>query len=259
MSAASPNQRSTCSAHWRPSLIAQTIERLAAAGVAGGEDAVHRRRVGRRLPRCRAHRARRRAARAASCSGWRNPIASRTSSAGRDSSVPGSGANGGAPSFCAQWICSTAPFEPERCVVEIAKSRSPPSFSAYEVRSFIGHCGHGVRSSGPLHGRLAEHLDLGHRRRVLAVGVGDAVGARVAAADHDHVLAGRGDRPLGGGGASSPAVPTSAAIDAGAVVEVVHREVDAVELAARDRQVARHARAGRDDDRVVGRREARRR
>ena len=30
----------------------------------------------------------------------------------------------------------------------IAKSRAPPSFSAYEVRSFIGQRGHGVRSSG---------------------------------------------------------------------------------------------------------------
>ena len=47
-------------------------------------------------------------------------------------------------------------------------------------------------------------------------------------------------------------MPTSAAIDAGAVVEIVHREVDAVELAARHRQVAGNARAGRDHDRVVG-------
>ena len=144
---------------------------------------------------------------------------------------PGSGANGGAPSFCAQWMCSTAPFEPERCVVEIAKSRSPPSFSAYEVRSFIGHCGHGVRSSGRLARRLAEELDLGHRGRVLAVRVGDAVGSRIAAADHDHVLACRGDRPLGrrrelAGGADLGGDRP------GAVVEIVHREVDAVELAA---------------------------
>ena len=44
----------------------------------------------RREPRhCRARRARRRAARAAAAPGWRNPIARRTSSAGRDSSVPG--------------------------------------------------------------------------------------------------------------------------------------------------------------------------
>ena len=62
-----------------------------------------------------------------------------------------------------------------------------------------------------------------------------------------------------GSGAGSPA---DAAV---ALVEVLHREVDAVELAARHRQVARNARAGRDDDRVellaqlVARRRRRRR
>ena len=44
-----------------------------------------------------------------------------------------------------------------------------------------------------------------------------------------------------------------------AVVEVVHREVDAVELAAGHRQVARRARAGRQHDRVETTRAARRR
>ena len=44
-----------------------------------------------------------------------------------------------------------------------------------------------------MRGRLADQLDLRHRRRALAVGVRDAVGAGVAAADHDHVLAGGGD------------------------------------------------------------------
>ncbi len=33
-------------------------------------------------------------------------------------------------------------------MVEIAKSRSPPSFSAYGLRSFIGQRGQGVTSSG---------------------------------------------------------------------------------------------------------------
>ena len=41
---------------------------------------------------------------------------------------------------------------PVRRVVEIAKSRSPPSLSAYEVRSFIGQRGHGVTSSGRARG-----------------------------------------------------------------------------------------------------------
>ena len=91
-------------------------------------------------------------------------------------------------------------------------------------------------------GRLAEQLDLRHRRRALAVRVADAVRAGVAAADHDHVLAGRGDRRRALAVAGDPAV---------AAVEVLHRVVDAVELAPRDGQVARHARAGGDDDGVV--------
>ena len=44
-----------------------------------------------------------------------------------------------------------------------------------------------------------------------------------------------------------------------ALVEVVHREVHAVELAARDLEVALHARADGDHDRVVAARAARRR
>src|SRR5581483_6972637 len=63
-------------------------------------------------------------------SGPRKPIASSTSSAGRDSSVPGTRSNGGAPEFRCQWIARTRPPSPERCVVEIANERSPPSASA---------------------------------------------------------------------------------------------------------------------------------
>src|SRR5271166_1296974 len=100
-------------------------------------------------------------------------------------------------------------------------------------------------------GRLGQELELGDRARALAHGVADAVGAGVAAADHDDVLAagadliadrGLGGRRLGSELARDPAV---------ALIEVVHREVHAVELAARHRQVARHARAGRQHDRVI--------
>ena len=66
------------------------------------------------------------------------------------------------------------------------------------MRSFIGQPGHGVEVVRPRGGRLAEQLDLRHRRRALAVRVADAVRAGVAAADHDHVLAGGRDRALGG-------------------------------------------------------------
>ena len=53
------------------------------------------------------------------------------------------------------------------------------------MRSFIGQRGHGVTLVRARAGRLADQLDLRHRRRALAVSVRDAVGARVAAADHD--------------------------------------------------------------------------
>ena len=49
-------------------------------------------------------------------------------------------------------------------MVEIEKSRSPPSFSAYGMRSFSGQRGHGVTSSGRATRRLADELDLRDRR-----------------------------------------------------------------------------------------------
>jgi hypothetical protein len=80
-----------------------------------------------------------------------------------------------------------------------------------------------------------------HRHGVLAVHGAETVGAGVAAADDDDVLAGRRDGRGCVGWVSDPAV---------APVQVVHREVHAVELAAGHRQVARHARADRQHDRV---------
>ena len=61
-------------------------------------------------------------------SGPTKPIASSTSSAGCDSSVPATGSNGGAPLFRSQWICSTLPL-PERCGGRDreAAARRPPS------------------------------------------------------------------------------------------------------------------------------------
>ena len=137
---------STARAHWRPSLIAQTISdwprraspaaktpstEVAYAGAAAFE------RGSRSTPSCSS----------TSGSGPRKPIASSTRSAGRVSSVSAIGSKGGAPALCAQWIALTLPL-PLKCVVLIENSRSPPSFSAYEPRSFIGQRGHGVRSSG---------------------------------------------------------------------------------------------------------------
>ena len=75
-------------------------QRLAAAGVAGGEHALGRGRVGARLGVAAlvaldAERLEQRPAR-----GCRKPIASSTSSAGCDSSVPSIASNGGLPAFC---------------------------------------------------------------------------------------------------------------------------------------------------------------
>src|SRR2546430_16417637 len=75
------------------------------------------------------------------------PIASRTSSAGRDSSVPGTRSKGGTPVLRCQAIAVTRPARPSKPVVEIENQRSPPSFNAYDVRSFIGQRGPGARAA----------------------------------------------------------------------------------------------------------------
>ncbi len=81
------------------------------------------------------------------------------------------------------------------------------------------------------------------------MGVRDAVHPGVAAADHDHLLAGGADLgPRLGRPRRPPFVSSDPPV---ALVEVVHREVDPAEAAARRVEVAVHARAGRDDDRVV--------
>ena len=70
-----------------------------------------------------------------------------------------------------------------------AKTRSPPSSWADEVRNISGHVGHGVDGSA-LVGRPGQDLELVDRRRALAVDGAEAVGAGVAAADDHHPLAG---------------------------------------------------------------------
>ena len=52
----------------------------------------------------------------------------------------------------------------------------------------IGYVGHGL-AAGPLVRRPRHDLQLGHRRRALPVRGAEAVGAGVAAADDDDVLA----------------------------------------------------------------------
>ena len=123
------------------------------------------------------------------------------------------------------------------------------------MRSFIGHCGHGVRSSGRFAGGSPS----------TSIWVTDAACSRSALATQSAPVS---PPPItmtcfpaavigcsGSGGAESAGRPGLGGDRAGAVVEVVHREVDAVELAPGHGQVARHPGARRDDDRVVGRAE----
>ena len=79
--------------------------------------------------------------------------------------------------------------------------------------------------------------------------VGDAVHAGVTTADDDHVLVLGGDHVLGRGLAPLP--PLGAGHGAVALVEVLHGEVDAVEVAARDLDVALDPGADRQNYGVV--------
>src|SRR5690606_38870230 len=92
-------------------------------------------------------------------------------------------------------------------------------------------------------GRLRHDLDLAHTRGALPVRRADAVRAGVAAAEHHHVLAPRVDAGgLGDGVTRDGPVP---------LLEVLHGEVYAVQIAALDLEVARLHRADGDKDRVV--------
>ena len=136
--------------------------------------------------------------------------------------------------FSCQWISSTRPSSPVKRVVEIENRRSPPSFRAYDVRSFIGHRGHGVTSSG----REAA------ARRAARSGCTDAAPSRCACATQSAPVSPPPITTTCLPAALRP--PVAVAGDRSrAVVQVLHREVDAVELAARDGQVARHARPDR--------------
>ena len=118
--------------------------------------------------------------------------------------------------------------------------RSPPSSCALATSNRVGNVGQGwwpARSDG----RLLADRQGGHGRGLVAVRGAEAVGAGVAAAEDDHVLARGVDLVLHG-------LPRHHAVGRH---EVVHGEVDAVELAARDRQVTRDGGAGGDHDGVV--------
>ena len=87
--------------------------------------------------------------------------------------------------------------------------------------------------------RRRHHLELSHARGALAVHGAEAVGAGIAAADDHDVLAGGGD-------------PRHLVAFAVTILlrEVVHREVHALELAARNIQIARLAGAAGEQHRI---------
>ena len=127
-------------------------------------------------------------------------------------------------------------------VVITAKSRSAPSSWLDEVRSFTGQFGQFSILSSCL-GGMRHDFELGHLERALADRGADAVGAGVAAADHDDMLAGREDRLVGA---------DRLAADAAVLLrQELHREMDAGEVAPGDRQIARRLGAAGERDGVV--------
>ena len=92
---------------------------------------------------------------------------------------------------------------------------------------------------GALIRRCRHQLELRHRRRALAMHGAEAIGAGIAAADDDDVLAGGVD-------------PRHIVAFAVAVLlrQVIHREVHALQLAAGHVQIARLAGAAGEQDRV---------
>ena len=128
---------------------------------------------------------------------------------------------------------------PTKRRVTTEKPRSQPSSCEEEVRSFIGQCGQVERLVLALGGsaRISSWVTEAAPWRFA---VPMQSGAGVAAADDDDVLAGREDRR---------AVDRIARRRAILLDQIVHREMDAVELAARHRQVARLlGAAGEDED-----------
>ena len=177
-----------------------------------------------------------------SCTGCTKPIASRTSSAAISNSLPGMAFI--LSSTCTQCSFFTQPFAPEKRVVITAKSRSAPSSWLDEVRSLSGQFGQvsALFSCSGGAGRISKLVTDSAPWRIDGA---DAVRAGVAAADDDDVLAGGEDR-LGvvGRFAADPPV---------LLRQEIHGEMDALELAAGHRQIARLlGAAGEHDGIVVG-------
>ena len=163
-----------------------------------------------------------------SCTGCTKPIASSTRSALSSNSVPGTGWN--LSSTCTQCSFFTVPV----LAGEFLRQHGEVARRAFLVARRGAQLQRPVRPRQQLVlvlGRLRHDLEIDDRDRALADRGADAVGAGVAAADHDDMLAGGEDRRR-----RRPAARRDAAV---LLRQEVHREMDAVEVAARDRQVAR--------------------
>ena len=220
-------------AAWRPSAIAQTTAtgrgarrpRRTRPGTLVGE--VRRRR------RCRARRARRRAARRAPrAAGGGSPSPAAPGRPSIVNSLPSSFSNvGRRPDLVAVQLRDAAVLAGRGAWSSRCSARSPPSSCAPEVRRISGQRGHGVRSSGRSGGGSGSSsnwvIEAGSSRCELPrqsapVSPPPMITTCLPAAEIGVV---------GGHVAGDEAV---------ALLEVLHREVDAVELAAR----ARAGRAG---------------
>ena len=171
-----------------------------------------------------------------------------TRSAGRMNSVPGI-------SFISQPLAPgsqltsmpnnsrTWPSSPRSSLVKTLQRRSQPSSCDEEVRMILRPVRPGGLVVAAL-GRLGQDLQLRHGDGALADRRAHAVAARVAAADHDHVLALGGEHGL--------PLPRGLVVAGHAAVllaEEVHGQVHAAEVgpghAQRPRLAGAHAQANR--------------
>ena len=178
-----------------------------------------------------------------SCTGCTKPIASSTRSAGKLEFAAGDQA-------CIRLSSTWTPCSLAHLAV-VRREKRPRQHGEFalgafllaeEVRIFSGQFGQ-VRPLFSRSGGCRHDLELGHRGRALPERGADAVRAGVAAADHDDMLAlGENRRRAADGLVADAAV---------LLRQEVHREMNAGEIAAGDRQVARGFRAAGQRQRVI--------
>src|SRR4030088_3523170 len=175
-----------------------------------------------------------------SCTGCTKPIASNTRPASSTNSAPGTGLN--LSSTWMQWSFFTRPFSPVNFCVSTENSRLAPSSWLDEVRSLSGQFGQGssfVSFSGGI-GMISKLVTDNAPWRIEVPMQSEPVSPPPTTTTCLS-LASIGSRPCAG---SPPPPPVL-------LRQETHGEMDAVELAARDREVARLLGAARQHDRVV--------